>query len=117
VGESREVASAAVIIRLRPDEATVSLVEPDVFTQFSLHVSGEGDADAVASVVGSTGLGRLQPDGQHVAVDPRALRALAGTVVDEEWESGFQAMCAYAAGKGWVEADGAILAHIEWGTA
>jgi hypothetical protein len=104
-----------VIIRLRTDGATVFLAEPDVFTQFSVQVAGESDADAVASVVSSTGLGRLQPDGQHIAVDPGALRALAGTVADAEWEAGFQAMCAYAAGQGWVEADGAILAHIEWG--
>jgi hypothetical protein len=105
-----------VIITLRPDVSTVSLAEPDVFTQFSVHVVGDADADAVASVVESTGLGRLHPDGQHVAVDPGALRALAGSVADGKWESGFQDMCAYAAGKGWAEADGAILAHIEWGT-
>ncbi len=50
---------------------------------------------------------------QHVVVDPGALRALAGPAADERWEEGFAGMCAYAAGKGWVEPDGGVLAHIE----
>ncbi len=104
-----------MIITVRLEDGSVSLEEPDAFTQFSVQVVGEPDADAVASVVASTGLGRLQPDKQHVAVNPGALRSLAGAEVDVNWESGFQGMCAYAAEKGWVEEDGAILAHIEWG--
>ena len=46
-------------------------------------------------------------------VDPVALRALAGPAADERWDQGFSGMCAYAAGKGWVEPDGGVLAHIE----
>ena len=42
-----------------------------------------------------------------------ALRELAGSVADERWDVGFAGMCAYAADKGWMEADGGILAHIE----
>ena len=45
-------------------------------------------------------------------VDPVALRALAGPAADEAWDEGFAGMCAYAAGKGWVEPDGGVLAHI-----
>ena len=48
-------------------------------------------------------------------VDPVALRALAGPAADEAWDEGFAGMCAYAAGKGWVEPDGGVLAHIEPG--
>jgi hypothetical protein len=48
-------------------------------------------------------------------VDPVALRALAGPAADERWDEGFAGMCAYAAGKGWVEADGGVRAHIEPG--
>jgi hypothetical protein len=55
----------------------------------------------------------LKEDGAHVAVDPVALRALAGPAATEQWDEGFAGMCAYAAGKGWVEADGGVLAHIE----
>jgi len=46
-------------------------------------------------------------------VDPTALRALAGPAADEAWDEGFAGMCAYAASKGWVEAGGGLLAHIE----
>jgi hypothetical protein len=73
------------------------------------------DPDQVRSVVESSHLGRLHDDGQHVVVDPAAVRRLAGPLVDEEWERGFSGMCAYAAGKGWVDDDGGILAHIAWG--
>ncbi len=73
-------------------------------------VEGEGD---LAQVVHQSGLGRLRPDGEHVVVDPVALRALAGPAADDRWDEGFAGMCAYAAGKGWVEADGGVVAHIE----
>ena len=68
-------------------------------------------------VVRQSGLGRLRADGAHVVVDPAALRALAGPAANEAWDEGFAGMCAYAAGKGWVEADGGVLAHIDTGRA
>ncbi len=40
-------------------------------------------------------------------------RAPAGPAASGEWEQGLAGMVAYAAGKGWVEADGGALAHIE----
>ena len=55
----------------------------------------------------------MKDDGEHVAVDPVALRALAGPDASGQWDEAFSGMCAYAAGKGWVEADGGVLAHIE----
>ena len=48
----------------------------------------------------------------HVVVDPVALRALAGPAATDDWEEGFSGMCAYAAGKGWMEDDG-VVAHVE----
>ena len=90
--------------------AAVSLLQPDEFTGFSVVVEGEGD---LARVVGRSGLGRVAADGEHVVVDPVALRALAGPAAGEAWDEGFAGMCAYAAGKGWVEPDGGVLAHIE----
>ena len=92
--------------------ATVSLREPDEFTRFSVALEGDGD---LARVVQQSGLGRLAADGEHVVVDPVALRALAGPAADVAWDEGFAGMCAYAAGKGWVEPHGGVLAHIEPG--
>jgi hypothetical protein len=89
--------------------SAVRLHEPDDFTRFSVVLEGQGD---LAQVLAQVALGRLAPDGEHVVVDPGALRVLADRH-DERWEDGFAGMCAYAAGKGWVEPDGGIQAHIE----
>jgi hypothetical protein len=106
----RRVASHAVLIVIDLTESAVSLREPDEFARFSVALEGEGD---LGQVVQRSGLGRLAPDGAHIVVDPSALRALAGPAADERWEHGFAGMCTYAAGKGWVESDGGVLAHIE----
>jgi len=99
-----------VIIVIDLSEERVHLGDPDDFTRFSVAVEGDGD---LARVVREAGLGRLRPDGEHLAVDPVALRSLAGPAADDDWDEGFSGMCAYAAGKGWVEADGGVVAHIE----
>jgi hypothetical protein len=99
-----------VLIVIDLSESRVHLGDPDDFTRFSVVTEGEGD---VAEVVRQSGLGWLKDDGEHVVVDPVALRALAGPAATDDWEDGFSGMCAYAAGKGWVEADGGLVAHIE----
>ncbi len=99
-----------MLIVIDLSESRVHLSEADDFTRFSVEVAGDGD---LRQLVRISGLGRVSDDGGHVAVDPVALRALAGTAATPAWEEGFAGMCAYAAGKGWVEADGGILAHIE----
>ncbi|HEY3841991.1 MAG TPA: hypothetical protein VGL48_01960 [Acidimicrobiales bacterium] len=108
------VASGGVIVVMDLTEERVILAEPDDFGRFSIAVEGDGGPEALASLVGETNLGRVVPDGTQVAVDPIALKSLAGPSATPAWEDGFEKMRAYAAGKGWVEADGAILAHIEW---
>jgi hypothetical protein len=100
-----------VIIVIDLGEERVLLTEPDDFGRFSVEVQGGGAS--LADVVHRSGLGRLRHDGEHVVVDPVALRALAGAAATPEWDEGVAAMREYAAGKGWVEADGGILAHIE----
>lgn len=99
-----------MIIVIDLSESRVLLQEPAEFTRFSVATEGQGD---LAEVVRQSGLGRLKDDGEHVVVDPIALRALAGPAATDEWEDGFAGMCEYAAGKGWVEADGGIVAHVE----
>jgi len=99
-----------VLIVIDLSRSSVSLRHPDEFSRFSVAVEGTGD---LPEVVRGSGLGRLAPDGEHVVVDPVALRALAGPAAGEDWDQGFAGMCAYAAGKGWVEPDGGVLAHIE----
>jgi hypothetical protein len=103
----------AVLIVVDLPNRTMVLREPDSFDRFSVEVTGAGSADELARVVSRSGLGRVHADGAHVVVDPLALRRLAGGAVTAQWEDGFERMCAYAAGKGWVEADGGIQAHIE----
>jgi hypothetical protein len=99
-----------VLIVIDLSRATASLRQPGEFTRFSVALEGDGD---LGLAVRQSGLGRLHADGAHVVVDPVALRALAGPAADEGWDEGFAGMRAYAAGKGWVEADGGLLAHID----
>jgi hypothetical protein len=99
-----------VLILIDLSEQRVHLSDPDDFTRFSVAVEGDGD---LAQTVHQSGLGRLRADGEHVVVDPVALRALAGGAATASWDEGFSGMCAYAASKGWVEDDGGIVAHIE----
>lgn len=94
-------------------ESRVLLRDPADFTRFSVATEGDGDLSDLTEVVRQSGLGRLKDDGEHVIVDPVALRALAGPAATDEWDEGFAGMCEYAAGRGWVEADGGIVAHIE----
>jgi hypothetical protein len=98
-----------VLIVIDLSAATVSLAQPDESTRFSVAVHGEGD---LATAVEQSGLGRLAADGEHVVVDHAALRALAGPAADEAWDEGFAGMCAYAAGKGWMEPGGGLVAHV-----
>jgi hypothetical protein len=101
-----------VLIVIDLSRATASLRQPDEFTRFSVALEGDGD---LAQAVRQSGLGRLHTDGVHVVVDPVALRALAGPAADQSWDEGFAGMRAYAAGKGWAEPDGGLLAHIHAG--
>ncbi len=102
-----------MLIVIDLSESRVHLQDATEFTSFSVAVEGAGERSALAQVVGRSGLGRLKDDGEHVVVDPAALKALAGPAAAEDaWERGFAGMCAYAAEKGWME-DGGIVAHVE----
>lgn len=99
-----------MIVLIDLSESRVLLQDPSDFSRFSVAVEGDGD---LAEVVRQSGLGRLKDDGEHVVVDPVALRALAGSAASDEWDEGLASMCEYAARKGWVEPDGGIVAHVE----
>jgi hypothetical protein len=89
--------------------AKVFLRDPAEFTRFSVLLEGDGD---LAEVLRRSGLGSLRADGEHVVVDPASLRALLGPAADNDWDEGFAGMCAYAAGKGWMEPGGGLVAHV-----
>jgi hypothetical protein len=63
--------------------------------------------DAVAGL----GIGRLDPDGRHLWVEPRVIEAAAAEPSDA-WAEGFTAMCGYAAAHGWTDVEGRIRAHL-----
>jgi hypothetical protein len=108
-GGQTGIASPGVLIVIDLSGAKVSLHDAFEFTRFSVLLAGDGD---LAELLRQSGLGSLGADGEHVVVDPAALRALAGPAADDDWDEGFAGMCAYAAGKGWVEPDGGIIAHV-----
>jgi hypothetical protein len=54
-------------------EERVLLTEPDDFGRFSVEVEGAGSS-SLADMVHRSGLGRVRDDGEHVVVDPVALR-------------------------------------------
>ena len=68
------------------------LSEPNEFTSFSVRVIGEASVGELARVVAASGLGRTAPGGDHVVVEPGALRRLAAEAVDATWEANFEKM-------------------------
>jgi hypothetical protein len=56
------------------------------------------------------GAGRL--DGDHAWIEPAWLRQNGAD--DAEWQAGLDKMLDYAGKSGWVDAAGAVRAHIEW---
>jgi len=91
--------------------ARITLLEPDVFTAFSVQVAGPQPAGGVESALDR--IGRREGD-DHVFVDVDALKALAGErAADAEWLAQLDGMLGYAQSKGWVDAEGGVRAHIE----
>jgi hypothetical protein len=87
---------------------SIALEDPESFNAFSVAATGPGErfADTVSAI------GRY--DGEHVFVRPDAVRELAGELAaDAAWEENLQKMIGYAEQHGWIDADGAIRAHVE----
>jgi hypothetical protein len=85
-----------------------SVEDPGDLKQLHAEFRGIGD-DAAAAALAAAELGTV--DGDHAWLDAGALRAAGDG--SQKWATGFDAMLAYAAGKGWTSEDGArVRAHI-----
>jgi hypothetical protein len=121
------------------ESVSVTLDEPDDTGRFSLRIEGPPGATPathlhrLGDVLEGLGLGRLDAKAHEqahaaethtdapahgevdvfIARDP--LRFWAAGQVADDWDQRFDAMCEYAASKGWVDpTDGALQAHVEW---
>ncbi|WP_426954332.1 hypothetical protein [Muricoccus radiodurans] len=91
-------------------DGTVLLTGPDDFRRFSILF----DPGARGSAPAEAALARVaRPDGDAAWVSEAALRDLAPRAGEADWQEGFAGMVAYARGRGWVDDQGAIRAHIE----
>jgi hypothetical protein len=76
--------------------------------------------DRLTDALAGAGIGRV--DGHGDALLPTGvLRGLAaeeaaseGQELDADWDEGFDGMLAIAVGRGWIDDDGAVRAHVEW---
>jgi len=100
---------------------TVVLADPEDTKHFALRVRSVDGASAkvgadvhrLGDVLVSANAGRLV--GPHQAfIRPDAVRFHAEGQVADDWPERFDAMCAYAATKGWINPEGWIEAHVEW---
>jgi hypothetical protein len=97
-----------VLVSGSDGEARASVEDPGNLKQLHTEFRGVSDDQATAALTGA-GLGTV--DGEHAWLDARALRAAGDG--SAAWASGFDAMLAYAASKGWTSEDGArVRAHI-----
>ena len=92
---------------LQVDGSSVELVEAGDFRRFAVVVVADGELAAL------DGLGEVDSAGEHVFLEPAAIRGLAGERATGEWGEGFEKMVEFARSKGWVDEAGRVRAHIE----
>jgi len=102
-----------VLVSGSDGEARASVEDPGNLRQLHAEFRGVGDDVAAAAIaaagLAAAGLGTV--DGDHAWLDAGALRAAGDG--SQKWDTGFDGMLAYAAGKGWTSEDGArVRAHI-----
>ena len=95
-------------------DAAAELNDPNNFGAFSIVVPTDVPAGELGSFVHRSGVGELGADGRHVHVSIESIRRLAAGLHNDAWDSGFDAMIAYARTKGWVDdACNTVRAHLE----
>ena len=93
-------------------EPGVSLEDADNCNAFHLEARGV-DAAGVAAALAQAGAGRAS--GDEAFIERTAVERMAGTSdTAPDWNDRYQGMLAYAEKQGWLDADGAVQAHIEW---
>ncbi len=101
-----------IVISVGPaGEATLSIDQPDDCGAFHLEARGV-DRHAVGALLARVGAGSLA--GDNAFIEPATVERLAAGSVGADWEARFAGMLAYAEEKGWIDASGAVQAHVEW---
>ena len=99
-------------VDMSAEPATLSLVEPEDLKSLKVAVRGPGTEAELAAALAP--VGRLAPGGADAFLDVDLLAGLAGELAaDPRWRAAYGEMVAYAGGKGWVDADGRVQAHVE----
>jgi hypothetical protein len=99
-----------VIVRADLRTGAVTLDEVDDVGGFHVEVAGGPPDDGrLAEALAPHG----HVDGDHAWIRPEAVVALAGREHDADWRRRFDGMVAYAREKGFLDASGAIRAHVE----
>ncbi len=88
----------------------VTLEEPHDFKRFHVEIDTGIDLLVAAQALGATA--RIEGD-KTAWVSETALRAFPGVRDDRAWQKQLGGMLAYAKKKGWIDANGAIQAHVE----
>jgi hypothetical protein len=102
-----------IVLRLDGGGDILELEDPSDLRRFHVRIEGDHGPGRIASAFASTGLGDFE-SAERAMVSVARVRALAESRVGAEWDGGFDAMLAYAAGKGWYDAaTGRIQAHCE----
>jgi hypothetical protein len=95
-------------VRVDTTIATARLDEPEDTGRLVVVVVGDGETEVPLHAFGA----RLE--GDHAWIEIDALKAAAAGRVDDGWLAKFEEMIEFAASRGWVSDDGALVrAHLE----
>jgi hypothetical protein len=97
------------------DRQEVRLEDPLDNKRFRLEIRSRS-TDLASLAAAFAPYGKLESR-EHAWVDTNALRQWKGVAENPAYLTGLDAMLAYAAKKGWLDADGTrVRAHVVWGT-
>jgi hypothetical protein len=107
-----------VLVDLEAEPPTAALNEREDCTRLHVEVRGATDdapgRTAVDRVLGDSGFGSVDGDGDDARLDLAHLRRAAGDGRPPGWEADFDAMADYARSKGWLDDSGTVQAHLVW---